>query len=116
VSLFLFLIFTKKQKKTWHKNPVLLLYTHSQGELRTVLLIFLKTITKVFIMSTLVQKVTTLLKDAQSVTEAVQVLTSTYPQLSPKEAESTVKDVVDFANKEMQESELEHWLKERGIA
>tara|TARA_Y100001960_G_scaffold321323_1_gene395885 strand:- start:92332 stop:92535 length:204 start_codon:yes stop_codon:yes gene_type:complete len=67
-------------------------------------------------MSTLVQKITTLLKDAQSMPEAVQVLTSNYPQLSAKEAENTVQDVMDFANQKMKASELDHWLKGRGIA
>lgn len=66
-------------------------------------------------MSQLVQSVTGLLQGTQSMTEAVQVLTTNFPQLSAKEAENTVKDVVDYAKKEMQESELEHWLKSRGI-
>jgi hypothetical protein len=67
-------------------------------------------------MSTLVQSVTGLLQGTQSMAEAVQVLTTNFPQLSPKEAENTVKDVLDYANKEMQESELEHWLKSRGLS
>ena len=66
-------------------------------------------------MSTLVQKITNLLQNTKSMSEAVNILTSCYPQLSAKEAENTVKDIVDYANKEMQESELEHWLKNRGL-
>ena len=67
-------------------------------------------------MSQLVQSVTGLLQGTQSMTEAVQVLTTNFPQLSAKEAENTVQDVMDFANKKMKESELDHWLKGRGIA
>tara|TARA_Y100000588_G_scaffold240585_2_gene254417 strand:+ start:37761 stop:37964 length:204 start_codon:yes stop_codon:yes gene_type:complete len=67
-------------------------------------------------MSTLAQKITHLLLGTQSMAEAVQILTSHYPQLSVREAENTVKDIIDYGNQKMKESELEYWLKGRGIA
>ena len=67
-------------------------------------------------MSTLVQKVTTLLQNTQSMTEAAQTLTSHYPQLSAREAENTVKDILDYGNQKMKEPELNHWLTNRGIS
>lgn len=66
-------------------------------------------------MSQLVLKVTTLLKDTQSMEEAVKVLTSAFKQLSPKEAKNTVLDILDFSNKSMVEGELKHRLEQRGL-
>ena len=66
-------------------------------------------------MSQLVLKVTSLLKDTQSMEEAVKVLTSSYKQLSSTEAKNTVQDILDYRNEEMGESELKYRLEERGL-
>ena len=66
-------------------------------------------------MSNVVIRVTSLLKDTQSMEEAVKVLTSAYKQLSSTEAKNTVQDVLDFNSKKMVESELKYRLEERGL-
>lgn len=66
-------------------------------------------------MSMLVQRVTALLKETQSMEEAVSVLTANFRQLSSKEAKNTVLDVLDFSQKNMVEGELKHRLEQRGL-
>ncbi len=66
-------------------------------------------------MSAVVKRITTLIKDTQSMEEAVKTITQTFAHLSTKEAENTVKDVLDFSQNNMTEKELEHWLKDRGL-
>ncbi len=66
-------------------------------------------------MSQLVQRITSLIKDTQSMDEAVKTLTSTFKQLSTREAKGVVEDVLDFSQNNMVEGELEYRLKERGL-
>ncbi len=67
-------------------------------------------------MSQLVLKVTSLLKDTQSMEEAVKVLTSNFKRLSSTEAKNTVQDIIDYRNEDMGESELKYRLEERGLS
>ena len=66
-------------------------------------------------MSQLVLNVTSLLKDTQSMEEAVKVLTSNFKRLSSTEAKNTVQDILDYRNEKMVESELKYRLEERGL-
>ena len=66
-------------------------------------------------MSQLVQSVTEVTKGAANMEAAKKSLMDVYQHLSPREAESTVKDFLDFGQGKMKESELVHWLKERGL-
>lgn len=66
-------------------------------------------------MSKLVQTVTEVTKGAANMDAAKKALMDAYQHLSPREAENTVQDILDFAEGRMKESELEHWLKERGL-
>ncbi len=66
-------------------------------------------------MSQLVLNVTSLLKDTQSMEEAVKVLTSNFKRLSSTEAKNTVQDIIDYRNEKMVESELKYRLEERGL-
>ncbi len=66
-------------------------------------------------MSNVVIRVTSLLKDTQSMEDAVKVLTSAYKKLSSTEAKNTVQDIIDYRNEKMVESELKYRLEERGL-
>ncbi len=66
-------------------------------------------------MSQLVQRITSLIKDTQSMDEAVKTLTSTFKHLSTREAKGVVEDILDFSKNNMTEKELEHWLSQRGL-
>tara|TARA_Y100001960_G_scaffold331799_1_gene430005 strand:+ start:13981 stop:14184 length:204 start_codon:yes stop_codon:yes gene_type:complete len=66
-------------------------------------------------MSQLVQTVTEVTKGAANMDAAKKALMDAYQHLSPREAENTVQDILEFGQGKMKESELEHWLKERGL-
>jgi L-serine deaminase len=66
-------------------------------------------------MSKLVQSVTAVTNGASDMETAKKALMDAYQHLSPREAENTVQDILEFGQGKMKESELEHWLKERGL-
>jgi L-serine deaminase len=66
-------------------------------------------------MSQLVQTVTAVTNGAADMETAKKALMDAYQHLSPREAENTVQDILEFGQGKMKESELEHWLKERGL-
>ncbi len=67
-------------------------------------------------MSNVILRVTSLLKDTQSMEEAVKALTSAFKKLSSTEAKNTIQDILDYRNEKMVESELKYRLEERGLA
>lgn len=67
-------------------------------------------------MSQLVQTVTEVTKGASNMEAAKKALMDAYQHLSPREAEHTVQDILDYGQGKMKKPELEHWLKQRGLS
>ncbi len=66
-------------------------------------------------MSTLVKETIALIADVKTSEEAINVISKKHKKLSKQEAVNVVKDLQDFMDGNMTISELDHWLKSRGL-
>lgn len=66
-------------------------------------------------MSKLVKHTMELIASAKTTDDAVKIISNANKQLSDKEAINVVKDLQDFIDGNMTISELEYWLKSRGL-
>ncbi len=66
-------------------------------------------------MSKLVKHTMELVSNAKTTDDAVKIISNANKQLSENEAVNVVKDLQDFIDGNMTLSELEHWLKSRGL-
>lgn len=66
-------------------------------------------------MTQLVENTIALCKFAKTTEDAAKAISAKYPKLSKKEAGNVAQDLKDFVDKKMGVSELDHWLKERGL-